>query len=211
MKMRLFLFALLMFAVTGMQAQEQPQSVTNAPAKLDVMDKVRFRVEEDPSTGSKVEAVGPLGRLTVPVSIGFDDPVVSVDAKGLTIDEVSEALRKQLEGKYYKKATIKLSIVDKSQKVGQALFIGECRGVMPLPPGEEVLLSTALIKLGYSEFANLRKVEVFREDKISGNKQDALVFDMESVIKKGDRSKSKDLVLQDGDRINVREKTFLFK
>lgn len=211
MKMRLFLLGLLLLAVTGLQAQNQSQTATNASLKLDVMDKVRFRVEEDPSTGSKVEAVGPLGKLTLPVSMGFEDPVITVDAKGLTLEELSEAIRKELEGKYYKKATIKLSIVDKTQKVGQALFIGECRGVMPLPPNEEVLLSTALIKLGYSEFANLRKVEVYREDKITGNKQDAMVFDMEAVIKKGDRTKNKDLVLQDGDRVNVREKTLLFK
>jgi protein involved in polysaccharide export with SLBB domain len=208
MKTRLYLLCLVWLTALGLTAQEP--AGTNTLVKLESMDKVRFRVEEDPSTGSTVLAVNPLGQVTVPVSMGFEDPVVTIPAKGLTVDELKESIRKQLEGKYYKKATIKLTLVDKTQKVGQALFIGECRGVMPLPPNEEVLLSTALIKLGYSEFANLKKVQLFREDKATGKKQDAIIFDMEAVIKKGDRSKDKDIVLQDGDRINVPEKKLMF-
>jgi protein involved in polysaccharide export with SLBB domain len=208
MKTRLYLLCLLWLAASGLPAQDQ--AATNALVKLENMDKVRFRVDEDPSVGSTVLAVNPLGQVTVPVSMGFEDPVVTVVAKGLTVEELKEAIRKQLEGRYYKKATIKLTLVDKTQKIGQALFIGECRGVMPLPPNEEVLLSTALIKLGYSEFANLKKVELYREDKATGKKQDAIVLDMEAVIKKGDRSKGKDIILQDGDRINVREKKLMF-
>ncbi len=208
MKTRIYLLCLLWLAVSGLHAQDQP--ATNSVVKLESMDKVRFRVEEDPSVGSTVVAVNPLGQVVVPVSMGFEDPVVTIPAKGLTVEELKEAIRKQMEGKYYKKATVKLTLVDKTQKMGQALFIGECRGVMPIPPNEEVLLSTALIKLGYSEFANLKKVELYREDKATGKKQDPIILDMEAVIKKGDRSKDKDIVLQDGDRINVREKRLVF-
>lgn len=196
-----------MLGLQAVSAQEQPA----APAlKLDSMDKVRFRVEEDPSTGSTILAVNSLGKLTLPVSMGFEDPVITVDARGLTVEELKTAIQQKLEGRFYKKATVRLTLVDKTQKVGQALFIGECRGVMPLPPGEEVLLSTALIKLGYTEFANLKKVELFREDKVTGRKQAPIVLDMEAVIKKGDRSKEKDIILQDGDRVNVPEKKFVF-
>ena len=208
MKMRLYLLSLLLLTVLGLRAQDL--AATNATVKLEAMDKVRFRVEEDPSTGSRILAVNSLGRVSCPVSMGFEDPEISILAKGLTVDQLGEEIKKQLEGKFYKKATIKLTLVDKTQKVGQALFIGECRGVMPIPANEEVLLSTALIKLGYSEFANLKKVELYREDKATGKKSDALIFDMEAVIKKGDRSKEKDIVLQDGDRINVREKKLVF-
>jgi len=208
MKMRLYLLCLLWLAVSGLRAQDQ--AATNAVVKLESMDKVRFRVEEDPSVGSTVVAVNPLGQVVVPVSMGFEDPVVTIAARGMTVDELKEAIQKQMEGRYYKKATVKLTLVDKTQKMGQALFIGECRGVMPIPPNEEVLLSTALIKLGYSEFANLKKVELYREDKATGKKQDPIILDMEAVIKKGDRSKDKDIVLQDGDRINVREKRLVF-
>lgn len=210
MKTLSYFLGLLLLAVSSLQAQETPATTTNAAVKLENMDKVRFRVEEDPISGSQVVAVNSLGRLVVPVSVGFEDPVVSVPAKGMTLDEIREAIQKQLEGKYYKKATIKLSLVDKTQKVGQALFIGECRGVMPIPPDEEVLLSTAIIKLGYSEFANLKKVEVYRLDKATGKAMDPIVLNMESVIKKGERGEGKDLILQDGDRVNVKEKTFVF-
>lgn len=209
MKKFLYLLSLLLLTSPGLQAQGQP-AVTNAPVTLEVMDKVRFRVEEDPSIGSQVLAVNSLGRLTVPVSMGFEDPVITVEARGVTVEELREAIKKQLEGRYYKKATVKLTIVDKTQKVGQALFIGESRGSIPLPPNEEVLLSTALIKLGYSEFANLKKVELYRVDAATGKTQDPIILDMEAVIKKGDRDKAKDIVLQDGDRINVREKRLVF-
>jgi len=208
MKMRLYFLCLVWLTALGLTAQEP--AGTNAVVKLESMDKVRFRVEEDPSVGSTVVAVNPLGQVVVPVSMGFEDPVVTIAARGMTVDELKEAIQKQMEGRYYKKATVKLTLVDKTQKMGQALFIGECRGVMPIPPNEEVLLSTALIKLGYSEFANLKKVELYREDKATGKKQDPIILDMEAVIKKGDRSKDKDIVLQDGDRINVREKRLVF-
>ncbi|MCD6050000.1 MAG: hypothetical protein K0Q55_1403, partial [Verrucomicrobia bacterium] len=199
MKTRLTLLGLLALTAFGLHAQEQPVTITNSNVKLAVMDKLRFRVEEDPSSGSKIIGVNSLGQVSVPVSVGFEDPEISVDAKGLTLEELSAALKQKLEGKYYKKATIKLTLVDKSQKGGEALFSGECRGVMPLPANEEVLLSTALIKLNPSEFANLRKVEVYRADKVTGKKMDPIIMDMEAVIKKGDRRKEKDLVLQDGD------------
>jgi hypothetical protein len=135
---------------------------------------------------------------------------VTVDAKGQTIEEVAQALKKQLEARYYKKATISLSLVDKAQKMGQAFFTGECRGVVPLPGGEEVLVSTALIKLGYSEFANLKKVEYYTIDKATGKKADVRILNMEDVIKKGLRGEDKDPVLQDGDRIVVNQKRFVF-
>jgi len=192
-------------------AAEAKTEETNAPvAKLAPMDKLQYRVQEDPAQGSCVVAVSSLGKVQFPVSIGFENVVVTVEAKGMTMEGVKVALRKQLEARYYKKATITLSLVDKAQKMGQAFFTGECRGVMPLPPGEEISLSSALIKLGYSEFANLKKVELYTEDKATGKKADVQVLNMDEVIKKGARGKDKDPILQDGDRVVVKQKNFVF-
>jgi protein involved in polysaccharide export with SLBB domain len=196
-------------STAGAKAAETNEVAAPA-AKLMPMDKLQYRVQEDPAQGSCVVAVSSLGKVQFPVSIGFENIVVTVDAKGLTLDEVTAALKKQLEARYYKTATISLSVVDKAQKMGQAFFTGECRGVMPLPPGEEILLSSALIKLGYSEFANLKKVELYTEDKATGKKADVQVFNMDEVIKKGARGKDKDPILQDGDRVVVKQKSFVF-
>lgn len=190
---------------------ETKTAETNAPvAKLAPMDKLQYRVLEDPAQGFTQVAVSSLGKIAFPVSLGFENIVVTVDAKGQTVDEVAAAVKKQLEARYYKKATISLSLVDKAQKMGQAFFTGECRGVVPVPSGEEVLLSTALIKLGYSEFANLKKVEYYTIDKATGKKADVRILNMEDVIKKGLRGEDKDPVLQDGDRIVVNQKRFVF-
>jgi protein involved in polysaccharide export with SLBB domain len=213
MKLTTFMaFALALLTCTAGFAQQPPTGTateTNA-VKLAPMDKLLYRVQEDPASGSSQVAVSSLGKIQFPVSMGFENVVVSVDAKGLTIDEVAEALKKQLEAKYYKKATISLSLVDKAQKMGQAFFTGEAKGVVALPPGEEVSLSSALIKLGYSEFANLKKVELQRMDKTTGKKLPVQVLNMEAVIKKGERGAEKDPILQDDDRIRVPERSFSF-
>ena len=52
--MRLYLLSLLLLTVLGLRAQDL--AATNATVKLEAMDKVRFRVEEDPSTGSRILA-----------------------------------------------------------------------------------------------------------------------------------------------------------
>lgn len=196
----------LQFAAVSLSAQEGTNAV--AAVKLEKHDKVLYRVEEDPSSGSKVVGISALGKAQVPVSMAFEDTVVTVDAAGKTLDELAEAIKAQLEGKYYKKATVKLTLVDKAQKIGQAIFMGETRGVVQIVPGEEITVATAIAKLGSSEFANLKKVELFRVDKSTGKQLDKQIIDVETVLKKGDRTK--DVILQDEDRVNVPEKKFLF-
>jgi len=207
MRTRIFtLVLMLQLAAGSLWAQETTNAV--AAVKLEKHDKVLYRVEEDPSSGSKVVGISALGKAQVPVSMAFEDTVVTVDAAGKTLDELAEAIKGQLEGKYYKKATVKLTLVDKAQKVGQAIFMGETRGVVQIVPGEEITVATAIAKLGSSEFANLKKVELFRVDKSTGKQLDKQIIDVETVLKKGDRTK--DVILQDEDRVNVPEKKFLF-
>jgi protein involved in polysaccharide export with SLBB domain len=207
MRIQFFTLVLtLQLAAGSLWAQESTNTV--AAVKLEKHDKVLYRVEEDPSSGSKVVGISALGKAQVPVSMAFEDTVVTVDAAGKTLDELAEAIKGQLEGKYYKKATVKLTLVDKAQKVGQAIFMGETRGVVQIVPGEEITVATAIAKLGSSEFANLKKVELFRVDKSTGKQLDKQIIDVETVLKKGDRTK--DVILQDEDRVNVPEKKFLF-
>lgn len=192
------------------KAEAPKTEAAEAAPTLAPMDKLLYRVEEDPSSGSKILGVSSLGDIYFPVSMGFEYPVVAVKAKGLTMEEIKKQLQAKLEAKYYKKATVKLTLVDKTQKVGQALFLGECRGVIQLPPGEEITLATAIAKLGPSEFANLKKVQVFRVDKATGvASTEPIVVDVDAILNKGDRSK--DIILQDEDRVKVPEKRFLFQ
>ena len=193
------------------KAEDKPAAETQAPAaKLAPMDKLQYRVQEDPALGNLVVGISSLGKAQFPVSVGFENVTVTVDAKGMTLDELSTAVKKELEAKYYKKATVTLALLDKYQKPGQAFFSGECKGVIQLPPGEEVTLSAALTKLGYSEFANLKKVEYYTMDKATGKKADVKILNMDAVINKGERGADKDPVIQDGDRVVVKMKLINF-
>lgn len=208
---------LLLLAGTGFAQQnttaaqaEEKKAADASVVKLAPMDKISFRVAEDPAYGNPVVAISSLGKAQFPVSAGFENVVITVDAKGLTLEELSSLVKKELEAKYYKKATVTIALLDKYQKSGQAFFSGECKGVIQLPPTEEVTLSAALTKLGYSEFANLKKVEYYTTDKATGKKADVRILNMEAVISKGERGADKDPVLQDGDRVVVKQKFINF-
>lgn len=192
------------------------QTNTNKPPVLTVpesyllrpQDKLVFRLEEDPVRATEAETliVSALGQIYFPISRGFDERI-SIEASGKTVAQVEVEIRGKLEENYYQKATVKLALVDQSRRFGQALFMGAVRGPVPLTPGENVTLAEAIVRLGYSEFANLKKVEVYRLDAKTKKEYPADVIDVDAILK-GNRSK--DIPLQDGDRIVVPEKKFLF-
>jgi protein involved in polysaccharide export with SLBB domain len=191
--------ALLIFAAAfgGVRAQ------TNLAAayQLNPMDRLSISIAEDPVKGQPIEvSVSPLGDLVVRVSRCCDDSVV-VNVRGKTLGQVETELKEKLEADFYQKATLQMRLVDQTRRKGQVFLRGAVRAnSVPIDPGKPLTLWEALNQAGTTEYANFRKVKVDRNGKITE-------YDIEAV-NKGDRSK--DVELQDGDRITVVEKRFNF-
>lgn len=204
----------LCLAAAGLEAQENP-SQTNAPVpptaveyKLGPQDKLTFLIEEDPiKTGqSETLTVSALGDVQIPVSRGYDEKI-NVQAKGRTVNEIQAEIKAKLEKDYYQRATVHIRMVDQSRRVGQVLFYGMVRGTVELFPSEQKTLSAAIIQLGYNEFANLKKVKLHRIDPATKESKTTVV-DVKGILDTNDRKK--DVILQDGDRVEVPERGFIF-
>ena len=176
-----------------------------APAggyQLSPMDKLSITIAQDPVAGKPAEiTISPLGDLSVPVSRCCED-VVTVNVRGKTIEQVEKEIREKLESEFYEKATVQLRVIDATRRRGQVLLTGAVRASsVQLEPGRPKTLWEALTEAGVTDFANLKKVKIDRAGK------GVTVHDVDAV-KKGDRTK--DVELQDGDRITVPEKAFNF-
>ena len=208
--------AALLFSFTQVSlrvADASSETTTPSPLpaviyRLGPQDKITYRVEEDPiKTGqSEPLTVSALGDLELPVSRGYDERII-VQAKGRSLAEVQAEITVKLESEYYKQATVHLRLVNQSRRLGQVLFYGMVRGTIELPPGEQKTLSAAIIQLGYNGFADLKRVKLHRIDPATRDNK-TITVDVKEVLKTNDRSK--DIILQDEDRVEVLEKGFLF-
>jgi protein involved in polysaccharide export with SLBB domain len=170
-------------------------------------DKLLYAVREDPVAGAGAEelVVNALGEATFRVSRGAA-AAITLPVAGRTLVQVKAELQTRLLADYYHVATIDLRLKETTQAAGKILFSGAVRAnIVPLQPGEQKTLFEALLQVGTTEFANLRKVRLSRVDPRTGA-EGAWVFDAEAIRK----DRSRDVLLQDGDRLDVPEKTINF-
>lgn len=218
MKRSLMMFSCMVFAAwhaTCSWAQSEnagpnpgPVSDSLASYRLVPQDKLRCRIAQDPAKDLDVPdlLVSALGYVSFPVTRGHNT-VVTLEVRGKTLAEVQRELRGRLEEDYYHTATVQLELIDQSKRFGRAIFFGSVRGAVQLRPGEPTTVSEAILQLGYDEFANLKKVKINRLNPETRRSQ-TIDVDVYSVLKRGNRRN--DIVLQDGDRIEVPEKGILF-
>lgn len=205
------LLAVLLLGVTAGVGRSQ-SSASAPPAdqsryRLMPNDRLAFRIEEDPVKFSDPTAVTvtPLGEIHFQVTRGSDLSIV-VNARGKTLAEVKAELKTRLDADYYQNATIFLNVLSHSFQQGKVLFVGtSIKAVVPLRPGETKTLTEAIIQIGYSDFVNLKKVVVERLDPVT-KQLSTITVDVDAVIRLKDRSK--DLLLQDGDRVKTVDKIF---
>jgi protein involved in polysaccharide export with SLBB domain len=183
------------------------QAATREDYKLAPLDKLTVNIEQDPISGRPVEVgVSSLYNVDVPVS-RCCETMISLNVKGKTMREVESELKTKLEQDYYTTANVQLRLVDRERtiRVGQVWLRGAVRGnIVQLEAGKKKTVWEALTQVGTTEFARLSRVRVDRVDPATGETKKIFV-DVEAVDK-GDRSK--DIELQDGDRITVTEKWF---
>lgn len=176
--------------------------------RLAAADKLRYSIDEDPvQAASAAElVVTPLGDVSFQVSRGFD-AIIVLNVRGKTLEEVKRELKTRLDAEYYRNAQVSLQLVSPSLRIGEAKFFKMVRGTVKLIPGETKYVSDGILELNYNDFADLRRVKLFRLD--STNKLPRIiVIDVKKVLEKGDRSQ--DVILKDGDRIEVPEKGLSF-
>jgi len=222
------LLSLLSVAVFARMLAQDPKPSTPPPdssqSKTNIVeaetrdlkagDEFNFRVEEDPiKSQSPIRvAATELGDAYFPVS-RLTDTTVSINVRGKRLDEIRKELKEKLEKDYYQKATVTLQLAGiggQSQAAlggagGKVIFFGALRGVIPLPEGEKLTLSEAVLRLGGGGggYANLKKVKLTRKDPETGRPVTRII-DVDSVIHKNDSSA--DVELRDGDRVEVPEK-----
>ena len=205
-----WLIAGILLGVTAPAGFSQNNVVAPAAGyRLMPNDRLAFRIEEDPIKSADPTAVivTPVGEIQFPVTRGSDLSVV-VYARGKTINEVKSEIKSRLDADYYQNATVFLNLLNRNQEMGKVLFVGPAiKGTVPLRPGETKTLTEAIIMLGYSDFVNLKKVTVERMDPVT-KQLSTIVVDVDAVMRLRDRSK--DLILQDGDRVKTADKFISF-
>ncbi len=186
-----------MYTQPAYPAGERMEAV-DPDKKLSPGDQVTYEIVED-KDGGIPRIVSATGELEVP-------PLGRVNVAGKTTREAESDLKRRLEGDYYYKATVKLSIDRVSPtivKSGQIYLSGEVRtvGAMEMVAGVPLKLSEAILNAGgFGPWADDRKVQVTRRN---GGKQ---VIDVKDIIKNGNLDK--DVTLQDGDRVYVPQAFF---
>lgn len=211
MKKRVFVAAAL---ITGLAAQfaarAQEGLLTGEAAEKYTFrsgDTVQYRIAEDP-----VKARDPLsvsvtsvGEASFPVSRESDIRITLL-VRGKTIAEVKEELSRRLLAEYYNKATVDLTLAQKQLTPGKIQFFGEMSATLPLlPDSPPQYLSDAILSMRPSDFADLRRVKVHRIDPVTQASR-VITVNVRDILRNGKRDQ--DLVLQEGDRVEVPTKFF---
>lgn len=190
--------------VSGAEPVQAPVPSTNSIV-LQSMDKIRFRIAEDPSRNIEPVLLSvPANHIVdFPVSAGYPQKI-AINVKGRTLEDVSKELKTRLDQEYYQDCRLEIILMDRAQKGGRVMVYGAVRqNFVELPPGEQKTILEAVLQAVASEFAKLSKVKLHRMNPATG-KVESRVVDVESIKKSGDRSK--DVVLLDGDRIEIPER-----
>jgi protein involved in polysaccharide export with SLBB domain len=180
----------------GVGALERTSTIIDPDRKLQPGDQVSIMIEEDNEPEPVLKAVSAAGQLDI-------SPLGSVKVAGLTAPQASAAIKRFLEGDYYFKATVRLSVerVNVAASMGTIYLSGEVNGVGPQPiyAGRQLTLSQAVLNAGgFRKFADSRKVKVTRNE--AGAPQTYTV-DVKQVIERG--RTDQDMELRDGDRVFV--------
>lgn len=206
-------------APTNSAAKSVKESLTTTVVdpesrELKPRDGFRFSIDEDPpvfgANGSldMGVSISDAGEVMFPVSRS-SSIYIKLNVAGKKLAEVRKEVKERLDAEYYKNCTIHLDLVQVNRggnsvdQAARVTFYGEMAGVVTIAEGESLTISEAVLRVGRSEYADLKKVKIHRLDKATGKD---VIFDVnvDKILKSGDRREDK--VLQAGDRVEVKEK-----
>lgn len=206
----------------GKPAKESLPTTAVDPEKRELKphDTLRFTIREDPplslgGEGMKV-IISDGGEAMFPVS-RHGDSYVKVSVAGKKLETLRREVKALLDKDYYFDCTVILDLDGinrggfQGDAFGRVTFYGDggLNTSISISDSKPLMLSDAILQAGggNSLFANLKKVRIHRLN--PETKQDTtLTVNVDRILKEGNREEDKQLL--DGDRIEVREKTFLF-
>src|SRR5438132_334315 len=159
-----------------------------------VGDQLTFRILEDEDSPS-ILLVTDSGQVQIP----YVGNVVAVNKSPRVL---AFEVKRALEGKLYKKATVLIALARQTTRSPGRIYVsGEVihQGPVELPAGEQMTVSKAIIQAGgFADFGNKRKVRLIRK---TGKSQNVRIVDVAQVLNKG--RIDLDVPLQAGDVIVV--------
>lgn len=177
-------------------------------------DTFRFLIKEDPDQDRDADRVIVTdgGEAMFPVS-HRSSTYVKVNVVGKKLSQIRAEVKRLLDEEYYVNASIQLDFEQANRDsattgtLARAIVFKALNATVPLPEGEVITLTDAVLKATPSEFADLSRVRLHRLDRGS-NVETVTTYNVREMIDKGDRRN--DVRLEDGDRIEVPEKRVLF-
>jgi hypothetical protein len=195
---------------SGAARTESADSDTNSPEKLSNGDRLLFAIQEDPQPAITAEEVSVTtqGEIHFRVTRGNEE-TITISAKDKTVEQVRTELKLKLDSDYYHNATVSLKMRDKNRRSSQIMFYG--KGIsgrtLLVPPDETKTVWEAIMQMGPNEFANLKKVKLHRKNPVTGVVE-VRTINVQKIQETG--NKADDIMVQDGDRIEVPERKFGF-
>ncbi len=202
-------------ATTGKSKEYLSTTVVDPESReLKPRDGFRFSIDEDPPPlggGAGFEQgvyVSDGGEAMFPVSRS-GNAYIKLSVAGKKIADIRKELKEKLDGDFYKNCTVHLDLVQVNRgaasvdQTARVTFYGEIKGVVAIGEGENLTISEAVLRVGGSDYADLRKIKIHRLKKETGL-EEIINVDVEKILKKGDRKG--DVQLQGGDRVEVKEK-----
>lgn len=199
--MRNFIFVLFLGFAACLQssavdtiAQEEQQQ------PLEVGDQLEYFILEE-GQDEQMIFVDEQGKVNVPL-------IGSIDAKGLSLEELAAKIKALLEEKYYKQATVVLNKhFSQDSGRGKVFILGQVvnQGPVIIPNNELLTLTKAILSAGgFTPIADLSTVSVTRNDPDKPEEKIRTVINMHEVLDQGNLSK--DIILQANDVVLVSEK-----
>jgi protein involved in polysaccharide export with SLBB domain len=185
-------------AIAQSKTEPIPVDLLDTEHKLGLGDQVSFRIVEDKDDPKKL-FITDSGELEIPL-------IGRVRAQGKTCSQLAGEIKTLLEGKYYYKATVVVSVDIMNKTRGKIYLAGRVRapGYLEIPTDETFTVSKAILRAGgFSEFADKRHVKVTRKNGPGSNQTDGeiVTVDIAEVLEKG--QSGKDFELHPDDRVFV--------
>ncbi len=199
--MRNFIFVLFLGFAACLQSSAVDTIAHEEQQKpLEVGDQLEYFILEE-GQDEQMIFVDEQGKVNVPL-------IGSIDAKGLSLEELAGKIKALLEEKYYKQATVVLNKhFSQDSGRGKVFILGQVvtQGPVIIPNNELLTLTKAILSAGgFTPIADLSTVSVTRSDPDKPEEKIRTVINMHEVLDQGNLSK--DIILQANDVVLVSEK-----
>jgi polysaccharide export outer membrane protein len=216
----------LLFAATGLNAADLAVTnsaatnsivstnvpATNSTSAFNVLDDQYRLVMGDQLSLQIIEDKDDPVHLTVTDSGDLQIPYVGrYPATGKTCKELAQALKVQLEKKYYKQATVIIAVDLKPKSRGKIYLVGAvgAPGPQEISSDESLTASRAILRAGgLTSLADGKNVKVTRSPGNGSGDEKTFIVNVNRIFEKG--KTGDDLPLQPGDLIFVPERMIRF-